>query len=79
MRKIQFQTGEYYHIYNRGVDKRRVFLDKNDYIRFLRSMREFNIDKPIGSLYLKSQQIESNPPFQGFGLLSKIYFLFFAS
>ncbi len=42
MRKIQFQKEYYYHIYNRGVDKRDVFLDDGDYFRFLRSMREMN-------------------------------------
>ncbi len=42
MRNFQFQTGEYYHIYNRGVDKRDIFMDDKDYLRFLRSMREFN-------------------------------------
>jgi len=44
MRKFEFQTGEFYHIYNRGVDKREVFLDKWDYVRFLKSLREFNND-----------------------------------
>jgi len=53
MRKILFQNGEYYHIFNRGVDRRDIFCDDNDYIRFIRSMREFNIAKPIGSLYEK--------------------------
>jgi putative transposase len=42
MRKFQFVNGEYYHIYNRGVDKREVFLDEGDYGRFLRSLQEFN-------------------------------------
>jgi putative transposase len=42
MRKVKFVTGEYYHICNRGVDKRDVFLDEGDYGRFLRSMSEFN-------------------------------------
>ncbi len=42
MRNIKFQTGEYYHIYNRGVNKRDIFLDKNDYLRFLRNIRDFN-------------------------------------
>ncbi len=42
MRKVKFQNGEYYHIYNRGVDKREVFMDDKDFIRFLRGMREFN-------------------------------------
>ena len=42
MRKTQFVNGEYYHIYNRGVDKREVFLDSSDYFRFIKSLREFN-------------------------------------
>jgi REP element-mobilizing transposase RayT len=50
MRKIIFASGEYYHIYNRGVDKREVFLDKRDYERFLVNMREFNREDTIGSL-----------------------------
>ncbi len=55
MRKIQFQVGEYYHIYNRGVDKRRIFMDHKDYLRFLISIKEFNTIEQIGSLYLKSK------------------------
>ncbi|MEI6420010.1 MAG: transposase [bacterium] len=35
MRTLEFCTGEYYHIYNRGVDKRDVFLDFLDYERFV--------------------------------------------
>lgn len=31
MRKTKFQIGNYYHIYNRGVDKRRVFMDEKAY------------------------------------------------
>lgn len=33
-RKIPFIVGEYYHIYNRGVDKRTIFMDEHDYRRF---------------------------------------------
>jgi putative transposase len=55
MRKIKFQNEYYYHIYNRGVDKREIFLDDKDYIRFITSMREFNQAKPIGSLYRLNQ------------------------
>ena len=54
MRKTEFANGEFYHIYNRGVDKREVFSDKFDYERFLKSMKEFNRIEPIGSLYEKS-------------------------
>lgn len=34
-RNINFAPGEYYHIYNRGTDKRKIFLKKYDYDRFL--------------------------------------------
>lgn len=34
-RKTEFAVGEYYHIYNRGVDKRIIFIDENDYLRFV--------------------------------------------
>lgn len=35
MRLTQFISGQYYHIYNRGVDKRTVFLRYGHYRRFL--------------------------------------------
>jgi len=57
MRKILFQNEYYYHIYNRGVDKRNIFLDNYDYIRFLTSLREFNRIDAIDSLY-RQRQIE---------------------
>lgn len=34
-RKLSFAPGEFYHVYNRGVDKRLIFLDKTDYRRFI--------------------------------------------
>lgn len=50
-----FVTGEKYHIYNRGTDKRKIFLDKNDYERFLfileslnRSSSHGNVGKSLG-------------------------------
>ena len=54
MRKKPFVNKEYYHIFNRGVDKRKVFLDNNDLNRFLQSMDEFNSVTPIGSIYENS-------------------------
>ncbi len=42
MRKVNFLNGEYYHIYNRGVDKREIFLDEKDYWKFFDGMRDFN-------------------------------------
>ena len=46
-----FVNDEYYHVYNRGVDKRDVFMDKLDLRRFFQSMEEFNAVEPIGSIY----------------------------
>lgn len=34
IRKIPFVKGEYYHIYNRGNSKQRIFLDDSDYKHF---------------------------------------------
>ena len=35
LRKDPFITGEYYHIWNRGIDKRIIFKLKRDYERFI--------------------------------------------
>ena len=50
-RKIPFTNDEIFHIYNRGVDKRIIFVDEYDSRRFFQSMIEFNTVYPIGSLY----------------------------
>lgn len=42
MRAIHPTTGEYYHVYNRGTDKRDIFLDNFDRRRFLVAMEELN-------------------------------------
>lgn len=54
MRKTPFVTGEYYHIYNRGVDKRITFSDESDVHRFYDSIEQFNAIEPIGSIYENS-------------------------
>jgi putative transposase len=55
MANNSFSNNEYYHIYNRGVDKRDIFLDTNDYYRFIKSLREFNQINPVVSLYIKDR------------------------
>lgn len=54
MRKTKFVEGEFYHIFNRGVDKRIIFQDNDDINRFFQSMKEFNVLDPIGSIYENS-------------------------
>ena len=34
-RNIDFSVDEFYHLYNRGTDKRAIFLDEKDYNRFM--------------------------------------------
>jgi putative transposase len=50
MRKQPLVNNEYYHIYNRGVDKRDIFGSKKDVERFIESMLEFNQIEVITSL-----------------------------
>jgi|SRR3989344_5959715 len=54
MRKINFANNEFYHIYNRGTDKRAIFLDEHDIRRLFQSIDEFNAVEPIGSIYENS-------------------------
>lgn len=37
----QYVKDGYYHIYNRGVEKRNIFLDEQDYVVFLRFLKEY--------------------------------------
>jgi putative transposase len=43
-------TGEVFHILNRGVDKRKIFLDERDYFRFIHNLFEFNDTSPAFNL-----------------------------
>lgn len=49
MRQIKFAEGEFYHLYNRGVDKRTVFSSSTDYKRFLAYLIAVNsrVTEPI--------------------------------
>ena len=35
-------VGNFYHVLNRGVDKRNIFLNQGDYLRFVHDLFEFN-------------------------------------
>jgi len=60
IRRQPLSTGEMYHIYNRGVDKRDIFTDKNDIYRFIESIKEFNQVDKIQSLS-NLRKSKSNP------------------
>jgi putative transposase len=52
-----YLEGGYYHIYNRGVEKRLIFLDKQDYAVFLNYLKEYLLPKDETAL----TQILSDP------------------
>jgi len=48
--KRGIETGGIYHIYNRGVEKRKVFIDEKDHLRFISDLLEFNDKNPAINL-----------------------------
>lgn len=63
MRKQPLVLGEYYHIYNRGVDKRDIFQDRKDLLRFIESVSEFNRVNVVGSIRnLRKSKMEQTAP-----------------
>jgi len=46
-RTIQLAEGEFYHVYNRGVDKRDIFLNHSDYEWFTELLFLSNSSKQI--------------------------------
>ena len=62
MTKRNIITGELFHVLNRGVDKRKIFLDDKDYFRFVHNLFEFNDDDPVfntGYHFNKNAPIDS--------------------
>jgi len=61
MKSIEFVNYHFYHIYNRGVDKRKIFEEEQDYVRFIHSLFEFN-DRypalPFSQVYKKGRKRE---------------------
>lgn len=47
LRKDPFITGEYYHLYNRGIDKRIIFKSNRDYDRFIMLLYVSNSHKQL--------------------------------
>ena len=41
---------ELFHVLNRGVDKRKIFLDEDDYFRGIHDLFEFNDTEPVNNL-----------------------------
>lgn len=50
---------EIYHIINRGTDKRKIFLDKQDYFRFIHDLFKFNDQNIINSTFYNFKRAEN--------------------
>lgn len=46
----QFVEGGYYHIYNRGVEKRKIFMDNQDYLVCLSYLKTYLMPKEVNNL-----------------------------
>ena len=57
-RKTKFALGEHYHIYARGVEKRKIFLEHKDYQRFIALLYIMNQSSPFNfANFLKSHKL----------------------
>jgi putative transposase len=58
-------AGNFYHVLSRGVDKRTIFMENKDYLRFIHDLFEFNDINPvlnINYLFNKKHSIEASSP-----------------
>ncbi|SMN01081.1 hypothetical protein SPONN_2188 [uncultured Candidatus Thioglobus sp.] len=56
VRKTQFVNDEYYHVFNRGVDKRVIFKSKDQQYFFFRRLRDLNdIDSSIATKTIRNK------------------------
>ncbi len=56
IRKISFTQGEYYHIYNRGNSKQKIFKDKADYSRFVSLLYISNTSENFNIVHLNRNE-----------------------
>jgi putative transposase len=65
MKKPHFADGEIYHVYNRGVEKREIYLDEKDFFRFVHCLYEFNDERPVTNTHYffnpKTMVVDSRP------------------
>lgn len=57
-RPINIAIDEFYHVYNRGVEKRKIFLTHTDYERFIALLYLANQAEPVDLKYQGSSMIE---------------------
>jgi len=60
MKKPLFLNDYIYHIYNRGVEKRDIFLDDHDRLQFIHDLFEFNDQNAAQDIKVKYREVQ--PP-----------------
>ena len=46
-REVIFETGNYYHVYNRGNNRQLIFFERDNYVYFLRKLRTHLIHRGV--------------------------------
>lgn len=65
MKKPIFANGEIYHVYNRGVEKRTIFKNDAERVRFIHDLFEFNDQSPALNVgYFFNKYIEVQPQYK---------------
>lgn len=54
---------ELYHVLNRGVEKRNIFMDQRDYVRFVHDLYEFNDEKPTLNVNYSFKNMDLRNPY----------------
>ncbi len=62
MNRQPFSTNAVYHVYNRGTEKRKIFLDHADWSRFLSNLQEFNDANPAMHWKYKESEVQLRTP-----------------
>ncbi|MFQ6083627.1 MAG: transposase [Candidatus Aminicenantia bacterium] len=52
--------GDFFHLLNRGVEKRKIFLKENDYLRFIHNLYDFNDVENVIFPYYKRKTLHSD-------------------
>jgi putative transposase len=55
-----FANNEFYHVFNRGVEKRTIFTNKRDYDRFLSAMEYYRAKDPVTRFSFKDRPINKS-------------------
>ncbi len=73
MRRVKFEVDNFYHIYNRGVEKRHIFQDNQDYYRFIHYLYEFNDINHIINLRTRAEIFKKSHSLNTESTVSKLF------